>query len=644
MSEINLLSSKIFNRIAAGEVVERPASAVKELVENSIDAGADSISVEISDGGKTLIKITDNGSGIEKTQLKKALLPHATSKISKVEDLDNIVTLGFRGEALASIASVSEITIESKPVEQEIGAAITCRGGEYEDVIDSPVDGGTEITVNNLFYNTPVREKFLKTDRTEENEITSVMARFILGNPDISFKYSANGKTVLQSYGDGLESAVVKVYGSTVIGDCFYIDTEKNGIRIKGYIGKQYYSKPNRSYQTVFINRRYVVNQTISSAVMNAYAPYMMKRQYPFYVLDITMPSEFIDVNVHPNKIDVRFINNQIVYGTLYTTITKVLDGSHEAVEIASVKELAPQNTETETKNETVNDAGKTEKKVEVETSLFTARKENGNVNQSKPFGGSALFSDFGAASISKYNDTEKIVKESFSGNVTDIFAENKAFIEKLEKEKAEKSLSNEQTYQTKIDLNKDFRVVGQVLTTYLILEDGKDLYFIDQHAAHERVLFDKLNEELENKKLVLQPMLAPYVFTVNNAEYNFLSENLSSVREIGIGIEEFGASTFRVSEMPAFLSNINLKKFFDDILSEMDTLKKLTGKEILKDRLARTACRSAIKAGDVMTESEIKCLIEKMKGDMGLKCPHGRPVVVKISGTEIEKWFKRIV
>ena len=345
MGKINLLSSKIYNRIAAGEVVERPFSVVKELVENSLDAGADNILIEIEGGGITSITITDNGGGIEKSELKKALLPHATSKISSLKDLDNIVSLGFRGEALASIASVSKILITSKPTNQEYGASIFASGGDIEEVKDSGAVNGTVIKVENLFFNTPVREKFLKSVRSEENEITSTVARFILGNPNISFKYVADGKIIYQSFGDGLESAMACIYGVEVLKDCFRVNSEKNGISIIGYVGKHYFTKANRSFQTTFINGRYVQNQTVSSAIMNAYSSYMMKRQYPFYVLSLGLPTEIVDVNVHPNKLDVRFSNNQIIYGTLYSVISKILDGSSEALNIITESQNQHKNT-----------------------------------------------------------------------------------------------------------------------------------------------------------------------------------------------------------------------------------------------------------------------------------------------------------
>ncbi len=624
MSKINLLSSQIYNRIAAGEVVERPFSVVKELVENSIDAGATSIQIDVLDGGISSIVITDNGSGIEKDDLPKALMPHATSKISTLSDLDNITSLGFRGEALASIASVSKITITSKPKTQEDGAKISAEGGESVKIEDCGAADGTVIEVNNLFFNTPAREKFLKTARAEENEISSTVARFILSNPDISFKYTADNKVVYQSFGDGFESAVVCVYGVDVIANSHFVDVVKNGIKISGYLGKNNFSKGNRSYQSVFINGRYVVNQTISSAIANAYSPYMMKRQYPFYVLSLTIPTEIVDVNVHPNKLDVRFANNQVIYGSLYSVITKVLDGSSDALNIVSEKSNnIQQNTDLFTKDYV--------KHNDLKKEIDNFKNE---ISEMKKFD-KLTFCDSGAKSISSTKvSVDDGLKQS---SVSDIFAENKAFLESLEKKKATLE-------QQTITIEKDLTYIGQALNTFMIFEDGVDLYFVDQHAAHERILFDKLNDALKNHEVVKQPLLVPFVLNVNNQEYDFLISKSSALNEMGIELEEFGKNALKISSVPSFLTEMNITSFFNDILTEIETLKSLSVNDLLKEKLAQKACKSAIKSGDKLSGLEIEALTEKLKNNLGLKCPHGRPVAIKISRMEIDKWFKRIV
>ncbi len=621
MSKINVLSSKVYNRIAAGEVVDRPYSVVKELVENSIDAGATSIVIEIANGGLSSVRISDNGCGIEKSDLKKALLPHATSKISSIKDLDNIASLGFRGEALASIASVSKITIVSKTKEQALGGQIYSEGGEIAEVTDCASSDGTEITVKNLFFNAPVRAKFLKSERAEENEISNTVARFILGHPNIAFKYIADGKIIYQSFGDGLESSMVCVYTSKIIENCYCIDTVKNGIKINGYISKHYFTKPNRSYQTVFINGRYVSNQTVSSSIANAYASYLMKRQYPFYVLNIEMPYEIVDVNVHPNKTDVRFSNNQVIYGTVYSVISKVLDGISEVVNIV-----------TKSADENANVVVKTEKHVEKSDDY---KKDYAKHNQDAFGMKKVVFCD--SAEEKSVIDASNEINDN-NDKTVDIFAENKAFIEELERKKIEASK------QTEIKIERELKVIGQALNTFIIFEDGVDLYFIDQHAAHERLLFDKLKNSIENDKISSQPLLVPFILNVNSIEFSFLKDKLESIRTLGIDMDEFGKTAFKISAVPVYLTEMNLQSFFDDILSDIDNLKKFSTKDVLFDKLAQKACKSAIKSGDKLSKNEIDYLMNLLKNNLGLKCPHGRPVAIKISRAEIDKWFKRIV
>ncbi len=615
MSKINLLSSKIYNRIAAGEVVERPFSVVKELVENSLDAGATDVTIEIKGGGITSIRIIDNGCGIDKSELKKALLPHATSKISKLEDLDNIASLGFRGEALASIASVSKMCIVSKPVNQELGATISSEGGIMSDVTECGASNGTEITVNNLFYNTPVREKFLKSERSEESDIAAMVAHYILGNYNISFKFVSNKKIIYQSFGDGFASAMACVYGVDIINDCYYIETEKNGIKVLGYIGKQYFSKGNRSYQTLFVNNRYVINSTVSSAITNAYSSYLMKRQYPFYVLTMFMPPEIVDVNVHPNKLDVRFSNNQIVYGSVYSIISKVLDGVSDAINIVGAK--------VENRQENKND---------IAIDYVKHNHDNIRINAT------TKSIDFKPI---EFNDVDK---DKHNDNAVDIFAENKAFLEKLkQKELNEKNIIQE-VKQESIEIKNDLFYVGQVLNTYIIMEDGTDLYIADQHAAHERLIFDKICSNYKNGEIITQSLLVPFILTVNNLEFDFITDKIVMLNKLGIEISEFGNNAFKISAIPAYISEINLQMFFDDMLSDIEGFKDITITDILFEKIAQKACKAAIKSGDKLSMLEIETLISQLKNNIGMKCPHGRPVVVKISRTEIDKWFKRIV
>ncbi|PWM70887.1 MAG: DNA mismatch repair endonuclease MutL [Bacillota bacterium] len=641
MAKINVLDSSVYNRIAAGEVVERPFSVVKELVENSIDAGAKNISVEIVDGGITSIKITDDGCGIEKSELKKALLPHATSKIAAVDDLDAILTLGFRGEALASIASVSRMKIASKPAMQEFGAFIASDGGAVSDTEDCGLSDGTEITVNNLFFNTPARQKFLKTPKGEEGDISNIVTRFILGNPSISFRYTANGKLIYQSYGDGLESAMLNVYGKSAVENCFFIDTERHGIRLSGYIGKHHFTKPNRTYQSMFINGRYVINSTLNSAVTNAYGAYLMKRQYPFYVLNLSVPSEIVDVNVHPNKTDVRFSNNQIVYGSVYSIISKVLDGSSEAVNI--VKETQSGNFSS------IPIASEKEEKSE------EIKKDNHNdyVKYNPNFNAydltKVVLNDH--TRLPKINDAKPAPSEKakalFEENkkyIDELFAEEKRTANDIIAEKMQKFAPTERKEQQKIEFQPELKLIGQALDTFLILEDGKDLYFIDQHAAHERVLFDRFYEKALEGSVAQQSLLVPYTFSVNEQENEFIKSKLSYFNELGIETEEFGYNAYKISALPTEFADMDVKAFLDDCMHDMNLLKNETVPNLIREKIAGKACKSAVKSGDFLDENNMESLLKMLKGNLGLKCPHGRPIAIKITRAEIDKWFKRIV
>ncbi len=624
MKRINVLDKSVYNRIAAGEVVERPFSVVKELVENSIDAGADEITVTIEDGGKNLIRVSDNGSGIHKDDLKKVFLPHATSKISEAKDLDKIITLGFRGEALASISAISKTLVSAKTEESEIGYEIYCEGGEIGEVDVSPVEKGTVVTVKDLFYNTPARAKFLKPSKNEEADITNILTRLMLANPQIAFKYVANGKTVLQTYGGGLDEAIIEIYGYETISDCIKIETEKNGIYISGYIGHYYFTKPNRTYQTVILNGRYVVNNTVSSAIHNAYANYLMKRKYPFYVLNIEMLAETVDVNVHPNKTDVRFVDNQVVYGTLFSVISSVLDGAPQALDIVKSNSYIP----VEPSNKPI-----VKKTVVSPDELKT-------VSCERPFVTSfpqAKKQTFTFADIEK--DITKTENSEKKSSVDDIFAENKRYIEELE---AEKNAVKAQ--QEELDIDLDFKLIGQVLSTYLILEKGSDVYFIDQHAAHERLLYDKFIAEIKTGSVADQPMIIPHLVHTNEKESEFLLSKFQDFRNMGIDIVEYEDNVFAVYAVPLTLWDIDLKKFFDDVLSDMNALKSIEISDLLREKLSQKACKAAIKAGKILSGDEIDILLKMLKNDVTLRCPHGRPITVKISRTEIDKWFKRIV
>ncbi len=617
---INILTKEIYNKIAAGEVVDRPYSVVKELVENAIDAGATEITVEIEGGGKKLVRVIDNGCGIAKEDLPRAYLPHATSKLKTAEDLYCVHTLGFRGEALASIAAVSRMKIISR-IAGESAYDLASEGGALGTVNETAGGDGTLVTVEDLFYNTPVRLKFLKSDAQEESDVSNMMARFILSRPNVAFTYRVGGKVKYRSFGDGLQAALAAVYGAETVEKCYEISADKHGIKLKGYLGNQNFSKPNRSYQSLFVNGRYVVNQTVGAAITNAYGAYLMKRQFPFYVLFLDVPAEIVDVNVHPNKADVRFADNQIIYGSVYSVVSAVLDGNSRALEY-----LAPQ-----TRNKTVQEVPAAESVAPAspapaeapEMSYEEAKKElEFDVS---PVGGRSPAPRF-------TEPDEFVMKVAAPSEDEKIFEENRA--ELFHKEKAKQEKINPDTLLFK----------GELFRTYLIYEVDDAAYFIDQHAAHERLIYNKLCARMQSREPLSQPMLVPYVLSVNAEEYAFLMRNLALLNELGFEAEDFGGTSVKISAVPVDLKDIDLDGFFREVLASMESLNGIRLTSLLKDKLATSACKAAVKGGERLTDDEVRSLIREMDGDMGMRCPHGRPVAVKMQKSELEKLFKRIV
>ena len=638
MAKINILESNVYNRIAAGEVVDRPYSVVKEFVENSIDAGAKNITVSIERGGKDLICVSDDGTGIGKEDLRSAFLPHATSKIARAEDLDFIRTLGFRGEALASIASVANVRLRSRAAGADEAYELVCSGGKMGEITPCALGAGTEICAENLFFNTPVRAKFLKSDKGEEGDISNFVSRLVLGNPTVAFRYYIDGKLALQSFGGGEDEALAAVYGGNTVQECYKLDAEKHGIRIRGFLGKPSFTKANRTYQSVFVNGRYVVNNTIGSAISNAYASYLMKRQYPFYVLYIDIPPEAVDVNVHPNKSDVRFENNQVVYGCIYSVISSVLDGNASALEFVVGAKDAPAEPEAAPRTASLENIA-VPKREETAVDASVAMPEGGSgYMKETPRRQDAFFvppraSEMKGGAVFEFHDSASAADVEKERERQAVFEENKRYLEALE---------NKARQQKLIFENAVYR--GCLFNTYLIYEEGDNAYIIDQHAAHERLIFDRLCAEAEKRKVVQQPLLVPYVLNVNREEFAFLAENAENIRRIGFEMEEFGQSSFKIAAVPLDLQDIDLRSFFEELLSEVGSLHGIRLTEVLRDRIAMTACKHAVKGGMLLTDSEKEKLFEMLHGDMGLKCPHGRPIAVKMTKYEIEKMFKRIV
>ena len=643
MANINILDKTIFNRIAAGEVVEKPASVVKELVENCIDAGATLITIEITGGGIKRIRVTDNGCGMDYENIPKAFLPHATSKISCLEDLDKIGTLGFRGEALSSIASVAKITATSKVKQNESGSKLVIEGGEIQEHTEIGCVDGTSITVEDLFYNVPARAKFLRKPKTEESEITNLVSRLILANPTISIKYVVDGKIIFHSPATDLKDAIYTIYGASAVESIVPIKyTYKNLINIEGYIGLPSYTKPNRTYQTIIINGRYVNNKTISTAILNAYEPYIMKSCFPFFVCHVTLPLDKVDVNVHPNKLEVKFENNNLIFGAFYTPISDILHNLSTQVRKYETEEIIEQ------------------KEQQIDLSNLKIVKEN----TGKQFDSTIV--EESPKDVVQYatleEDEEEPLKEvkfdeernklmnSLSNFVstqnTDLSVENNQFASEMISIATKEHIFSQMDLfeEKKVDLNT-VKIIGTCFNTYIIVENQDSIYFIDQHAGHERLLYDKFKQSFENNDMAIQSLLVPYILSTNYLESDFVNNNLAIFKDLGFDIEPFGINSFKVSSVPVLLKDISLHQFFNDVLKDISKNINLTKSDILKDYLERSACRSAVKANDILSKSEIEILLNMLnQNNQVLLCPHGRPVIIEVPSKEIEKWFKRIV
>lgn len=640
--KIKLLDSMVFNRIAAGEVVEKPASIVKELVENSIDAKATVISIEIEDGGKKKIVISDNGQGIEKDDLNNAFMPHATSKISKVEDLDTIHTLGFRGEALASIASVCHIYASSKTENDEVGHSIRIDGGLFSEVNEVARNKGTTIEASDLFYNAPVRAKFLRRSKIEESEITHLVEKFMLAHPEISFLYVVDGKQIYNTISSELSDIIYTIYGKEVYDNLIKIDAEEDGMRLSGFIISPKYSKVNRTNQTLFVNGRYVENYLVSSAVQGAFEPFLMKGRFPIYILSLTMPSDTVDVNIHPTKREVKFENPNRVFGFVRRQIENgLIMANHTAnfeVRVNGIENetlesdtRAPENTQSFThvpvadiepfpskEGMSYRDNGPDEKivypkrEVEIETKT---------VKQPLP--------DFMNITIEKTVPVNKIGGRIFFDQTESVHASEIEEGKMLENKFLTASVKDE------------MKILGTLFATYIVVEYADKAYFIDQHAAHERTLYDKLCKQVENSEVLKQPLLFPFELKTTEKERIKLIETVPVLEKLGFNLKESKLG-FEISAVPLILSGIDLSKFFESVLSDESIFDKSTS-QIMKERLSQYACKHAIKAGDHISNDEIAYLIDAMRKGV-LLCPHGRPIVLELEKRDFEKMFKRVL
>lgn len=627
MKVINLLTPNVFNLISAGEVVERPASVVKELVENSIDAGATRIKIEIFGGGIEKIKVTDNGEGISPEFVKTAFMQHATSKIKNADDLEAITTLGFRGEALPSIASVSMVELRTKTAENDFGSLLCLKGGVVTEEGVCGLNVGTEITVSNLFFNTPARVKFLKKPKTEETAVTKMVVDHVFSNPYVAFEYFAEGKLIFKTKGEGLLEAINSVYPRDIAVNFARIEnTNSTGIfGISGYMSLPTYQRPNRSYQIVMINGRPVENKTVVTAIEKAYEGKLMTRSYPMFVVNLTLPYDFVDVNVHPAKTEVRFADAGHVYGFVYKSAVEfVNEASLRISEKVSDDEENPFFTE----------SAISEKAEKEETTVYSS-KASEDRQASRPL------SEFNLSAILGRNSYPKKVADggiSYNDRLS-----NRA--ENIDSDAQTDSESFFAANHSQPELfGADVVVLGQLFATYVLVEKDDSVYVIDQHAVHERMIYDRLMKNVGEN--YVQSLLIPYVFSVNFEEKAALDELLPELTEIGFEIEDFGGQSFKVSAVPVTLAGMDLDAFFRSVCEDLSGFKKVSAKDAIRKKLVQHACKTAIKGGDSLNDAQIRDLLSQINlaEKVPLQCPHGRPAIVKISHKEVDKMFKRIV
>lgn len=621
--KIKLLDPKVSNKIAAGEVVERPASIVKELAENSIDAGATSITVEIKGGGCDFIRITDNGCGMEQEDVKTAFLRHATSKISAAEDLNDIVTLGFRGEALASIASVAKVRLITRTKDAEEGTEIALEGGVIEKFISCGCPEGTGIWVEDLFFNTPARRKFLKRPSQEASYISDTVNSIALSHPEISVKFINEGRTVIRTPGDGLLSSCIRaIYGAEYARNIIPISYTANGITISGFLGSREIQKSNRTGQILFINGRCVKNEIISSAVQQGYAGRLNIGKFPFFVLNINMKGNLVDVNVHPTKKEVRFADGLPIFETVAAAVEKTLLANQEIPDLYKKEEENDEFTFVTPIEEKVEPEVK-EEPVKKQEEVFIKKEEYIPKAEIKPANREVF-------------ELAKFIKDS--KGVAD---KPSVFIPKKEETPI-------QAEQVKIEIKEeerlpDYRIVGIMFDTYIIIECGEDVYIIDQHAAHERLRFEALFAQT-GEKSSSQIMLLPQIIKVSPSEQAILEDLIPRLEELGYEIENIGFGSFAVKTTPSALEDSDTEAFITSLLDESTSIRMLKTNELKRNKLMQLACKSAVKAGDKLSDTDIKKLLQLIvKEQIPLSCPHGRPILIRLTSHELEVRFKRI-
>ena len=662
MPDIQLLDEATIEKIAAGEVVERPSSVVKELVENAIDAKATFITVEIKEGGTTFLRITDNGCGIEKDQVRLAFLRHSTSKIRSMEDLLCVKSLGFRGEALASISAVAQVELITRPRGALTGVRYLIEGSKEKTFEEIGAPEGTTFLVRNLFFNTPVRRKFLKSAQTEGGYVATIMERLALSHPEISFQLIVNNQPKLHTSGNcNRKDIIYHIYGKEIAANLLPIDAQKDGIHVSGFIGKPLISRGNRNFENYYINGRYMKSNVVAKAIEEAYKPYLMNRQYPFTVLYITMDEELLDVNVHPTKMEVRFSNGELLYADLIELFRAVLQGRDLIPEVSVgedvkpvkneekpvSKEAAPQPFERNRLSQMKNEKRSVREPEKSPVSEAQKEQIRASVRADSPY-------ELKYAPRPLREETQENPASKPSQDVPEKAEEQQQHpsIEEQTSRQIEMTevFREENGYQTNFieEVKKsNIRIIGQLFETYWLTEVEDKLFIIDQHAAHEKVLFERNMKTFADRDYTSQQLSPPIILSLTMQEQNALKDHLEELTALGFEIDEFGGNEYAIVAVPDNLYHLDAKQLFlellDDMVTESGSGRATT--EMIWNKVATASCKAAIKGNQRISYAEMEELIrELLTLDNPYHCPHGRPTMISMSKYEIEKKFKRIV
>ena len=669
--KINILDNQTIDKIAAGEVVEKPSSVVKELVENAIDSGANAITVEIKDGGISFIRVTDNGSGIEKSQIRNAFLRHATSKISSADDLTDLVSLGFRGEALASIAAVSMVEAISKVKEELMGVRYSIEGGVEKELEDVGAPDGTTFIVRNLFYNVPPRKKFLKQPQTEGSYIADLMEHLAISHPDISFHFIINNQNKFNTSGSNdLKEIIYRIYGKDIVNELIEVHTEAEGFRIDGFLGKPIINRSNRNYELFYINGRYIKSNLLNKAIEDGYKEYLMQHKFPFCVLHFTIDTKRIDVNVHPSKMEVRISNGQEFYEALRDIIFNVLHNREMIPDVSltsktdltkEAKEAARRENKSASKHRTPEPfevrrieqekAGNTIHNIASEKTDKTAYRTE-NERSDKP------------THIATIENANKVIYES-ENQKTDTNQLNSPTQynvgnnhTQIGQTLTEQSISSPEQSASKPEqltlfddkllsakARESYEIIGQLFETYWLISYQDKLLIIDQHAAHEKVKYERFIKQFTTNNIVSQSMNPPVIITLNGREKACLTQNMQHFEALGFTIEEFGGNDYAISSVPMDLYGLGEAELFYEFMDELSDEVVGATPDSIRMKIATMACKAAVKGNTRISRQEAEALIDELLSlENPYNCPHGRPTIISMSKYELEKKFKRIV